>query len=150
NYVPIILAVTIMAKNPQQYGIEDIVPDKPLNYETVKINYPVDMRLVAQCIDVSSSDLQELNRSLLRMTTPKGRFELHLPAGTTEKYQSAIAAIPPDMRVWWRYHTVAPGETLMSVAHTYRTPMKTIADANQLDASASVEAGAKLVIPIAP
>src|SRR2546423_5159315 len=43
-----------------------------------------------------------------RMTTPKGRFDLHLPARTGEKYQAAIASIPPDMRVWWRYHTVAP------------------------------------------
>jgi len=37
NYVPIILAVTIMAKNPTQYGLNDLVPDKPLPYETVKI-----------------------------------------------------------------------------------------------------------------
>ena len=29
NYVPIIVAVTIMAKNPSQYGLDQIVPDKP-------------------------------------------------------------------------------------------------------------------------
>ena len=28
NYVPIILAVTIMAKNPSQYGLDTIVPDR--------------------------------------------------------------------------------------------------------------------------
>jgi len=84
------------------------------------------------------------------MTTPKGRFDLHLPAGTAEKYQAAIGSIPPDMRIWWRYHTVAPGETLMSLARTYHTPLKTIADANQLSTTDGVEAGAKLVIPVAP
>ena len=150
NYVPIIVAVAIMAKNPSQYGLQNVIPDPPMKYETVKINYPVDLRLVAECIDVTPSELQELNPSLLRMTTPKRSFDLHLPVGTADKYQAAIAAIPADMRLWWRYHTVAKGETLMSLARTYRTPMKTIATANQLEMTDTIEAGAKLVIPIAP
>jgi membrane-bound lytic murein transglycosylase D len=150
NYVPIIVAVTIMAKNPSQYGLDSIVPDPAMAYDTVKLDYPVDLRLAAECVDASPSDLQELNPGLLRMTTPKGHFELHLPVGTSEKYQSAIASIPPDMRLWWRYRTVAPGETLMSLARTYHTTAKAIAGANQVETSAEIEAGAKLVIPIAP
>jgi membrane-bound lytic murein transglycosylase D len=150
NYVPIIVAVTIMAKNPSQYGLDSIVPDPAMAYDTVKLDYPVDLRLAAECVDASPSDLQELNPGLLRMTTPKGHFELHLPVGTSEKYQSAIASIPPDMRVWWRYRTVAQGETLMSLARTYHTTAKAIAGANQIETSADIEAGAKLVIPIAP
>jgi len=150
NYVPIIVAETIMAKNPQQYGLDTITPDPEMAYDTVKINYPVDLRLVAGCVDAPPTELQELNPSLLRMVTPKGRFELHLPVGTTEKYQSAIASIPPDMRVWWRYHTVSSGETIMSLARSYHTTGHAIAEANQLDLESSVDAGAKLVIPIAP
>src|SRR6266478_140915 len=150
NYVPIIVAVTIMAKNPAQYGLDDVVPDHEMAYDTVKINYSVDLRLVAECVNATSEELQDLNPSLLRMTTPKGRFELHLPVGTKEKYETTVAAIPPDMRVWWRYHTVAPGDTLVSVARTYRTPLRVIAEANQLDISATVEPGAKLIVPIAP
>src|SRR6266566_5057446 len=150
NYVPIIVAVTIMAKNPSQYGLDRIVPDPEQAYDKIKINYSVDLRLAAECVGASPGELQELNPSLLRMTTPKGRFDLHLPARTGEKYQAAIASIPPDMRVWWRYHTVAPGETLMSLARTYHTPLKTIADANQLTTSDGIEARAKLVIPVAP
>jgi membrane-bound lytic murein transglycosylase D len=150
NYVPIIVAVTIMAKNPSQYGLDSIVPDPTMAYDTVKLDYPVDLRLAAECVDASPSDLQELNPGLLRMTTPKGHFELHLLVGTSEKYQSAIASIPPDMRVWWRYRTVARGETLMSLARTYHTTAKAIAGVNQIETSAEIEAGAKLVIPIAP
>ena len=150
NYVPIIVAETIMAKNPEQYGLDTITPDPEMAYDTVKINYPVDLRLVAGCVDAPPTELQELNPSLLRMVTPKGRFELHLPVGTTEKYQSAIASIPPDMRVWWRYHTVSSGETIMSLARSYHTTGHAIAEANQLDLESSVDAGAKLVIPIAP
>ena len=150
NYVPIILAVTIMAKNPSQYGLETIVPDPRMEYDTVTINYPVDLRLVAECVDATSADLQDLNPSLLRMTTPKGRFDLHLPVGRVEKYQAAITPIPADKRLWWRYHQVAPGENLMSVARSNHTTVKAIADANQLDATADLDTGAKLIIPAAP
>ncbi|HYA24076.1 MAG TPA: LysM peptidoglycan-binding domain-containing protein [Terriglobales bacterium] len=151
NYVPIILAVTIMAKNPMQYGLEDVVPEKPVPYDTVKINYPVDLRLVAECVDSSAGTLQDLNPSLLRWTTPKNQqFELHLPTGTKERYLSAISAVPPDMRVWWRYHTVAPGDTLASVARAYRTSARVIAQANGIDEEEQLSAESKLIIPVAP
>src|SRR5579864_4226258 len=150
NYVPIIIAETIMAKNPEQYGLDSITPDPPVAYDTVKINYQVDLHLVAECVDVSPAELADLNPSLYRMVTPKGHFDLHLPVGTADKYQSAIASIPLDMRVWWRYHQVAQGETLMSLGRLYHTTARAIAQANQLDLGDGVEAGAKLVIPIPP
>src|SRR5256884_2722010 len=80
NYVPIILAVTIMAKNPEQYGLDELVREKPVPYDAVKIDYPVDLRLVAECVDVSAAALRDLNPGLFRMTTPRDQeFELHLP-----------------------------------------------------------------------
>lgn len=151
NYVPIILAVTIMAKNPTQYGLEDVIPEKPVAYDSIKIDYPVDLRLAAECVDVSASTLQDLNPSLLRWTTPKNEpFELHVPAGTKDRYLSEISAIPPEMRVWWRYHSVAPGETLASVAHLYRTSAHTIAQANGLAEDEELASQSKLIIPVAP
>ena len=74
-----------MAKNPGQYGLDELVREKPVPYDAVKIDYPVDLRLVAECVDVSAADLQDLNPSLLRMTTPRDQeFELHLPVGSKE------------------------------------------------------------------
>ena len=151
NYVPIILAVTIMAKNPEQYGLDKVVTDKPVPYDDVKIDYPVDLRLVAECVDASASELQDLNPSLLRLTTPKDReFELHLPAGTKDRYLTAITAIPPDMRVWWRYHKVVPGDTLASVASAFHTSRQAIVQANNLDGDDNLKAESELIIPVAP
>jgi len=154
NYVPIIIAVTIMAKNPDQYGLTSIVKEQPTPYDTVRITYPIDLRLVAECVDATADQLQDLNPSLLRMTTPKlaendAAFELHVPAGTAEKFQTAIAAIPVDKRVWWRYHKVQPGDTLASIARTYHSAPKAIAEANSLD-DESLSPDARLIIPIAP
>src|SRR5437868_13482893 len=148
NYVPIIVAVTIMAKNPGQYGLDHLEKAQPVPYESVKIDYPVDLRLVAECVDASATDLQDLNPSLLRMTTPKDHeFEPHLPAGSKEKFLTAIAAIPPDMRVWWRYHNVQAGDTLASIARTYRSTPKAIAEANNLENGQELTADSKLTIP---
>ena len=149
NYVPIILAVTIIAKNPSQYGLDDVVMEKPAQYETATIDYPVDLRLVAETVNSTVSDLQDLNPSLLRVTTPReGKFDLHLPLGTKDQYETAIAAIPVDKRLWWRYHTVHAGDTLASLAHTYHTTAKSISEVNHLDGG-ELETEAKLVIPVA-
>ncbi|HXY08763.1 MAG TPA: LysM peptidoglycan-binding domain-containing protein [Terriglobales bacterium] len=150
NYVPIILAVTIMAKNPSQYGLDDVNMDSPADYDTVTISYPVDLRLVAQCVNSTASQLQDLNPSLLRLSTPRqGEFKLHLPVGTRDQYETAIASIPPDMRLWWRYHTVHSGDTVASLARTYHTTARQIEEANHLDGP-PLEADTRLVIPVAP
>jgi membrane-bound lytic murein transglycosylase D len=159
NYVPIIVAVTIMAKNPTQYGLESVIKDKPIPYDTVKIDYPIDLRLAAECVDATAEDLSDLNPSLLRMTTPKDSgFELHLPAGTADKFEAAVASIPADKRVWWRYHKVQAGETLASIARTYHTSPLAIAEANDLSERRSndglnlsaITPETRLIIPIAP
>jgi membrane-bound lytic murein transglycosylase D len=150
NYVPIILAVTIMTKNLSHYGFDDVSMDEPPASDSVLINYPVDLRLVADCVDATLVQLQQLNPSLLRLSTPRdGSFELHVPAGTKPQYQTAIASIPTGMRVWWRYPTVHAGDTLASLARTYRTTPKSIKEANQLDGS-ELRTDAKLIIPVAP
>ena len=150
NYVPIIVAVTIMAKNPVQYGLESVTLEQPPEVDRVTINYPVDLRLVAECVETSVSTLRELNSSLLRMTTPKdGGFELKLPAGSKEKFLIAIAAIPKDMRVWWRYHKVAAGDTLGSIAKKYKTTAKAIVTVNNLEKS-ELATESKLIIPVTP
>jgi membrane-bound lytic murein transglycosylase D len=150
NYVPIILAVTIVTKNLSHYGFDDVSMDEPATFDTVTINYPVDLRLVADCVDTTSTELQQLNPSLLRLSTPKeGAFELHLPAGTKEQYQTAIAAIPSGMRLWWRYPSVHSGDTLASLARTYHTTAKSIAEANHLDGS-ELEADTRVIVPVAP
>jgi membrane-bound lytic murein transglycosylase D len=150
NYVPIILAVTIMTKNLSHYGFDDVSMDEPAAFDSVTINYPIDLRLVADCVETTSAELQQLNPGLLRLSTPKeGAFELHLPTGVKQQYQTAIAAIPAGMRLWWRYPTVHSGDTIASLARTYHTTSKSIEEANHLDGT-ELPSDAKLIIPISP
>jgi membrane-bound lytic murein transglycosylase D len=147
NYVPIILAMTLIAKDAAHYGIA-VQPDTVVQTDTVKPGHPIDLRLVAETIDVDVNTLRTLNPSLLRMTTPDDpAFELHLPYGTSGKFSAEIADIPPDKWVSWRRHRVEAGETLTSIARSYRVSAAAIADANDLKRGSELEEGEKLIIP---
>ena len=147
NYVPIILALTLIAKDAAHYGIA-VDPDEPVSTDMVKPGRAIDLRLVAETIDVDVETLRALNPSLLRMATPDDPgFELHLPKGTSQKFSAEIADIPSDKWVSWRRHRVEPGETLTSIARKYRVTAQAIADANDLERGSQLEAGEKLIIP---
>jgi membrane-bound lytic murein transglycosylase D len=151
NYVPIIIATALIAKDPQAYGF-NVQPDPPLETEQVVVSVPTDFRLVAQIIDRPVEELIRLNPGLLRWTTPANNpeFVLNLPVGTRETYGQGIEVIPPDKRIWWRVHRVAKGDTLLSVARKFRVTPVALAGANGLERDTVLTAGARLVLPLAP
>ena len=147
NYVPIILALTLIAKDAAHYGVA-VEPDEPVETDIVKPGRAIDLRLVAETIDVDVATLRTLNPSLLRMATPEDpNFVLHLPKGTSERFSAEIADIPADKWVSWRRHRVEAGETLTSIAKRYRVTPVAIAEANDLDRGEKLEPGEKLIIP---
>ncbi len=147
NYVPIILALTLIAKDAAHYGIA-VDPDPPVELDVIKPGRAIDLRLVAETIDVDVALLRALNPSLLRMATPEDRnFVLYLPKGTSEKFSAEIADIPADKWVSWRRHRVESGDTLTSIAKKYRVTPAAIADANDLDRAEALTPGEKLIIP---
>lgn len=151
NYVPIILAVTILAKNPKQYGLDDLNPDPPLLTDTVRTNYSVDFRLVADVTGAPVQEIVALNPSLLRGATPPDEaYDLHLPVGTKDLFDKRIAEIPEDKRRYWRYHKLAAGESISDLARTYHVSASEIAFVNQLSSSDDLSGVDALVIPVAP
>jgi membrane-bound lytic murein transglycosylase D len=149
NYVPGIIAAAIMAKNPKQYGLEDMVPDPPVVSDTVNIDYSVDLRLVADVTDASLGQVVELNPSLLRMTTPQDEdFDLHLPVGTRDLYLKRMQQIPAGKRTSWRFHVVRAGESLDTIATAFHDHPSEIASANALAQDTSIKTGDELVVPV--
>jgi membrane-bound lytic murein transglycosylase D len=147
NYVPIILALTLIAKDAAHYGVQTDL-DQPVPSDVVKPGRAIDLRLVAETIDVDAETLRSLNPSLLRMATPDDPFfELHLPKGTAQKFSAEIADIPPEKWVSWRRHRVEAGETLTSLAKKYHVTAPAIASANSLGRTDVLSPGDKLIIP---
>ena len=151
NYVPIILAVTILAKNPKQYGLDDLTPDPPLLVDTVRTHYSVDLRLVADVTEAPVQEIVGLNPSLLRgVTPPDDDFDLHLPVGTKGLFEKRMAEIPEDKRRYWRFHKLAAGESVDEVARAYHVPASEISFVNQLSSPTDLSGLEALIIPVAP
>ncbi|MGB6191216.1 MAG: transglycosylase SLT domain-containing protein [Terracidiphilus sp.] len=151
NYVPEILAAIIIAKNPTQYGFDQVTLDPPVIPDTVTINYPIDLRLVSDLVNTPVDELEALNPSLLRMTTPQDtQFDLHLPAGTALAYQQRVEQVPLTKRDSWRYHRIASGDSLASIARAYQVGESELAAVNQMHEGASLEGVDAVVVPMAP
>lgn len=151
NYIPIILAMAIISKDPGKYGFE-VRPDPPVTVDKVHIDSAIDLRLAAESLDIRLSEIQDLNPHVRRLTTPRKdhEFTLYLPEGTQERFLQELAAIPEDMRVNWRMHRVEEGETLSVVAKKYRTTPSAIAQVNNLNENRNIQVGGKLIIPVTP
>jgi membrane-bound lytic murein transglycosylase D len=150
NYVPGIIAAIIMAKNPTQYGLDALVPDSPVISDTITVDYPIDLRLVADVTNASLQEIVALNPSLLRMTTPRDMaFDLHIPVGTRDAFADRIKEIPEDKRASWRFHVVRSGETLDGIASALHAHPTEIAETNGLKAGDALDTGDELVIPVA-
>jgi len=150
NYVPGIIAAIIMAKNPEQYGLDKIVPDAAVLSDTLTVDYPIDLRLVADVTNSSLLEIVALNPSLLRMTTPRDMpFDLHIPIGTRDVFAERVKDIPEDKRSSWRFHVVRAGETLDSIAAAFHARANDIASTNSMTVGDGVDGGDELVIPVA-
>jgi membrane-bound lytic murein transglycosylase D len=145
NYVPIILAMTIMAKNAKEYDLDGVVPETPLEYDVATITSPTHLALVADLTETPVSEIQALNPALLRNLAPAG-YQLNVPRGTGVPLVAALETVPADRRASWRVHKVESGETLAMIGKRYGASPSVIAAANRM-ASESPEAGDLLAIP---
>jgi membrane-bound lytic murein transglycosylase D len=147
NYVPLIHAAIIVAKAPSRYGF-DVVPEPALQVEKVPVAGAVDLRVIAECAGTSLDQVQRLNPSLRRLTTPANRtFEVSVPEGGGEALSSCLGALPPDRRVRFRTHVVARGDTLSRIAWRYGTRADDVAAANGISVRKVLPIGTRLIIP---
>ncbi|HEV2299652.1 MAG TPA: LysM peptidoglycan-binding domain-containing protein [Candidatus Acidoferrales bacterium] len=151
NYVPIILALTLIAKDPALYGIQ-VDPDPPLQFDSVSLDRSISLQLVSDATGASLEDLQSLNPELVRGITPTTPgFALHVPQGTAVELRKSISAIPPDKWTSWRLAKLQPGESVGDIARRYHVTLASLQNANgDLDPQQPPPDGTELVVPAAP
>ena len=118
NYVPIILAMTIMEKNAAEYGLEGIQLDAPLEYDTVKTDAVTSLTLISDITELPAAQLAEMNPAALKGMVPAS-YTLHVPKGMGDDVAQALAKVPADRRAAWRIHRTEPDETLALIGKRY-------------------------------
>jgi membrane-bound lytic murein transglycosylase D len=145
NYVPNILAVILIAKNPERYGFHGIKPEPAMSFETVPVQSATSLRLIADATDTSVDYIQALNPELRRDTTPRGEnYNLRVPAGKSKQLASVLKRVAPDRRDMARVISIAPGEDLQSVAN--RTGVS-VAALQLMNPGVDLKSANKLVVP---
>ena len=151
NYVPLILAAIIVARNPVVYGL-NIETMKPLEFETVTLPTAVDLRRIAEWVGTPVQTIQDLNPELRRWTTPLRalEYQLKVPAGTVPIIEAHLVQADPDELAPLNWHTVRKGETVPSIAKKLKVNRIDLAEANYLSTRARLQVGQRLIIPRAP
>ncbi len=149
DYVPIILAMTYIAKHPELYNVGEIDPAPTLRYDTVEVEEEISAELIADITGTTATEIEQLNQALLRSATPPYRYELRLPPGTGERFFDELAMVPSEKRLSWRRHEVYEGDSLEAIAKKYGVSSQQLLAVN---ASLSPDAGAlepgdRLTIP---
>ena len=149
NYVPNILALTIIGKNPEKYGFS-VTPAQAIETERVSVDKPTDLRVIAEAISLPVEDLRTLNTHVLRWTTPPDEpdFQLVLPKGYADKFNEQIPALPENKRILFREHVVGKGDTLAAIARKYGSTVAEISQANHFGKTPILRVGQSLVIPM--
>jgi membrane-bound lytic murein transglycosylase D len=119
NYVPEVLAMTIMYKNADAYGIE-VQEDPTVEYDNFEIEADTNLALVAAATDRPVGQIKQLNPALLQDVAPRG-YSLHLPVGFVYVVQTALEIVPPEQRRTGRIHRVDESDTWASIAKEYAT-----------------------------
>lgn len=149
EYVPKILAAVIMAKNPAKYGLTNAIAEPQIVFDTVPVDYAMDLRLAADVTGTTLANLVALNPALLRLSTPSGiTYDLHVPGGTKADFQQRMSAIPVEKRASWRFHEMRAAESLEQVAQLFHVSDHDIRVANDLDDADPVGEGDELVVPV--
>ena len=145
NYVPNILAVILIAKNPEKYGFKGIKPDAPMSYDVVQVPNATSLQLVADATDTGLETIRNLNPELKRDVTPRGdTYNVRVPAGRANQFASVLKRISPDKRETARVISIAPGEDLQNVAS--RTGIS-VAQLQAMNGGVDLKSTTKLIVP---
>ncbi|HSS22457.1 MAG TPA: transglycosylase SLT domain-containing protein [Pyrinomonadaceae bacterium] len=145
NYVPNILAVILIAKNPEKYGFKGIRPDSPISYDVVQVSNATNLQLVAEATDSSVDYIRGLNPELRRDVTPRGEtYKVRVPGGKGKQFYALLQRIPAERRDSARIISIAPGEDLQNVAN--RTGVS-VAQLQLMNSGVDLKSTTKLVVP---
>lgn len=151
NYVPTYIAVSLIALEPEKYGFNDVVMEKPHEFEVFNIPGSIDLVYLSSAVGTDLLTLQDMNPELTQLSTPDdvpGGYPLRIPKGSYNQLASNLENIPESAKRNYLVHTVRKGETITKVASRYGISKYDLADANNISTNSRLYAGVELRIPV--
>jgi membrane-bound lytic murein transglycosylase D len=164
NFVPAIHAVTLIGREPEQYGFT-VQPEEPLSYEQITVPRATSLKHVASLSGIALEELIRLNSELrLKQTPPDSPYHLKVPRGSAPALQAgldreadarkvAVASRKGDRgkrkiraaeRATAGVHVVQPRDTIGGIAKRYGVSVRQITRWNDLDHGVRIFPGDRL------
>jgi membrane-bound lytic murein transglycosylase D len=159
QYVPKFIAARMIAKHPEKYGFKNLQFEKPITFETVKVEHPISLSHVAHTLGISNSELKSRNpmfRTDLVPVNGAGVAEIRVPVEKADsaliamtkskvnpRHLAAAEAIDPDFVMY----KVKRGDTLASIAYHFGTKISQIRSLNKFGRKSTIVAGVKIKVP---
>ncbi|MFQ5704514.1 MAG: transglycosylase SLT domain-containing protein [Gemmatimonadales bacterium] len=151
DYVPKLIAATIIAKAPLRYGFDSIPYVQPLVFDEITVPDATGLDVLAKLADTTTRAMVELNPEYYRGVTPPGKNSIvRTPRGTGSAVAKRYAALPVGERVNFLSHKIRRGETLGLVGKRFGIGVRHLMAANPGIKPRRLRIGQRLVIPVSP
>ena len=163
RYVPRFQATLHIVQNLKQYGLSEIDPEMPMEFETVPVSRQLNIKSIADSTGIAESTLKRLNPELRYGVIPGDNYPFKIPQGASDTLLAQMDEIPEtnglpaeatdqekaasSHQEKLASHKVKRGETLASLAKQYKTTQQNIIQTNNLKKTAKIKVGMVLQIP---
>ena len=152
NYVPSILAIIFISKDPEKYGFT-INPEPSFEWTIKEIDKSVSIDDMARCSKIDKKILFDYNPELLKefiYVEENQSYKFRMPINCNSKFDSLFALIEDAKldQVLVVNHKVRRGESLWYLAKKNKTTITAICELNNIDRDKPLKLGKTIKIPI--
>jgi membrane-bound lytic murein transglycosylase D len=155
DYVPKFIAAVYIAKDPEKYGFSNINFQPEFEFDSVVIDKPVSLDLLAKQMNIPYEDLKKMNPRYKSDFVPvyKDRTNaVRVPVGMKDlaltKIDASVATAPLHYVSGFEWYKVRRGDTLSTIARKFRTNMAVLRDLNDWNRKRTfLRAGNKIKVP---
>ena len=147
DYVPLMLAMGHIAKEPEKYGFTELEYQDPMAFDVVWVPGATELETIAQAAGVEADRVAQLNLHLTKRRTPESRgWSVRIPEGSRNMFEQAFPQLYRAARLaraedaerpakvaiktTTRTHRVRRGETLSTIAAKYDVSVSALRRAN--------------------
>ncbi|UCD24617.1 MAG: transglycosylase SLT domain-containing protein [Gemmatimonadota bacterium] len=149
DYVPKLIAATLVAKDPVSFAFDSIPYLQPLVFDEITVPDATGLDVLAHLADTTTRALVELNPHYYRGVTPPNETSIvRIPRGSGNKVAQLYAELPAEDRVNFLQHKIKRGETLGTIGKRYGVSVQLLMAANPGVQPRRLGVGQRLVIPV--
>ncbi|OYZ18642.1 MAG: lytic transglycosylase [Bdellovibrio sp. 28-41-41] len=155
NYIPKYLAARLIAKDPDKYGFGEIDYLPPIEFDTVKLTEPLNLRIMSEKMSLNYEDFKALNPKFKGeiATLSNKVLSIRIPVGTTDAAKLAANESKVDKVEFvadagdTQEYRIRRGDSLYTIARKFRTTVAYLRDLNDIPRKKRLKVGSRISVP---